>query len=72
MNPKNKSMALITGCNGEIGISICKELLKKGFLVIGTDKDKIAKLDLISYISCELIDFVENEPTRLKFNNFVN
>ena len=68
---KNKKSALVTGCNGDIGFSICDELSKEGFLIIGTDLDMEAKFDIDFYISCELIDFVKNESSRFKFMNSV-
>lgn len=69
---KYKKIALVTGCNGEIGISICKHLSNNGFLIIGTDQDKISKSNIDYYISCELIDFIKNERSRLKFVNSVH
>ena len=68
---KYKKSALVTGCNGDIGFSICEELSKEGFLIIGTDLDKKAKFDIDFYISCELIDFVHDDSIRLKFKNSV-
>jgi len=69
---KKKNAVLITGCNGDIGISICKEFKSRGYLVIGTDLHSKPKFRCDFYIAGDLIDFVKNEAILLSFKNSIN
>lgn len=71
MKNKKKKAVLITGCNGDIGISICKEFADRDYLVIGTDVHNKPKFHCDFYMVCDLIDFVKNEATSLSFKNSI-
>jgi NAD(P)-dependent dehydrogenase (short-subunit alcohol dehydrogenase family) len=72
MKNKKKNAVLVTGCNGDIGISICKEFADRGYLVIGTDVHNKPKFHCDFYMACDLIDFVKNEAVSLRFKNSIN
>ena len=72
MNNKKKNAVLVTGCKGDIGISICKEFADRGYLVIGTDVHSKPELYCDFYMTCDLVDFVKNEAVNLSFKNSIN
>ncbi len=72
MKNKKKNAVLITGCNGDIGISICKAFTARGYLVIGTDLHSKPKFRCDFYIAGDLMDFVRNEAILLSFKNTIN
>ena len=47
---------LITGCNGELGKSLCNKFLEEGWFVIGTDKQKNKLTKINSYIQIDFKD----------------
>jgi len=72
VNNKKKNAVLVTGCKGDIGISICKEFADRGYLVIGTDVHSKPELYCDFYMTCDLVDFVKNEAVNLSFKNSIN
>jgi len=64
-------VVLITGCNGGIGKTLCREFMAAGYLVIGTDlhtKDS-AKCD--RYIACDLSVLASSSSTQTQFRDDV-
>jgi meso-butanediol dehydrogenase / (S,S)-butanediol dehydrogenase / diacetyl reductase len=63
----------ITGSSGEIGVSICKNLLKNGFTVVGLDikKNNIRSKNYV-HLNVDLKKFVNNEIYYNKIKNSIN
>jgi len=59
-NNCNKKIALITGCNGGIGKTICQEFKAAGYLVIGTDLQEKNETICDLYLRCDLIELASD------------
>jgi NAD(P)-dependent dehydrogenase (short-subunit alcohol dehydrogenase family) len=66
-----KEAALITGCNGGIGMSLCREFKTARYLVIGTDLQTEKQADCDIYIQCNLVNLVEREESQIFFQKVV-
>ena len=62
---------LVTGSNGGIGSAICKALKQKGYLVIGTDRQKDNN-NLDGFVQFDIRDLVLSETKREEFYMLVN
>lgn len=62
---------LVTGSNGGIGSAICKALKQKGYLVIGTDRQKDNN-NLDGFVQFDIRDLVLSETKREEFYKLVN
>lgn len=67
----NKIVALVTGCNGGIGKSLCQEFGAAGYLVIGTDRQAVSEADCDLYLCCDLIELASDGVTRKRFQEDV-
>ncbi len=64
-------VALITGCNGGIGMSLCQEFKAAGYLVIGTDLQDIGEVDFDLFLRCDLVKLTSDSQTRKWFQEAV-
>ena len=58
---------LVTGCNGGIGKSLCREFGTAGYTVIGTDKGANKEGVCDFYFCCDLAEFAADSGTQKRF-----
>ncbi|MAZ45759.1 MAG: SDR family oxidoreductase [Gammaproteobacteria bacterium] len=64
----NKSkVALVTGCNGDIGRALCKAFSSSGFIVVGTDLHLDSHIEVPLYLQCDLFELANDERVQNEF-----
>ena len=63
----NSKLALVTGCNGGIGRTLCESFHRSGFLVVGTDLHPDSHETIPLYIQCDLSVLANDEETQKQF-----
>ncbi len=72
MSKVDNKIVLITGCNGGIGLAMCSEFAKAGYIVVGTDRHAANKAGGEQYISCDLSKLTTEEATQQQFRDSVS